>query len=218
MKRTIFIIALLVLLSQVFATQVTLKNGKIYSGKMVSSEGGIVILMDDKVTISIPKDQIQTMMEEPTTTSTLSSQKTVVPAIDAQYIQSDDYFMADEAINDDQTYIWVEIGKLRTAATPETKNQAKFFNVRSGREEWKSWWAKTQIATQSNLVPGTLVIAFNDNNNNDVYEAPESTEEARTGGWFLARITDVSDFFKGYIIVSGGYKVGVNNLRIAIRG
>jgi hypothetical protein len=29
----------------------------------------------------------------------------------------------------------------------------------------------------------------------------------------MAKITDISDLFKGYVTVSGGYKVKINNLR-----
>jgi hypothetical protein len=34
--------------------------------------------------------------------------------------------------------------------------------------------------------------------------------------WFMAKITDISDLYKGYVTVSGGYKVNPKNLRVLV--
>ena len=64
---------------------------------------------------------------------------------------------------------------------------------------------------------GLAVIAFNDHRRNDVYGAPEQKDRARGGSWFMARITDMSDMYKGYVTVSGNYKVSLQNLRVILR-
>ncbi len=40
------------------------------------------------------------------------------------------------------------------------------------------------------------VIAFNDNNQDGVYKAPRKKGSARGGGWFYAKITDMSDTYR----------------------
>ena len=47
--------------------------------------------------------------------------------------------------------------------------------------------------------------------------APENTEMARTDAWFIARITDTPELFRGYVLVSGGYKGSEKNLRVIVQ-
>ncbi len=135
---------------------------------------------------------------------------------DAHFVQPDDYFFNEESL-EDYRWVYVKLGKLSTAPSPETKNQAQFLNTSTGKQEWAKWWAKTRIATKNDLVLGTEVICFDSNNNGEVYLPPVSNQSARTDSWFLARITDTSELFKGYVLVTDGYKVHMNNLRVIIK-
>lgn len=133
---------------------------------------------------------------------------------DAHFIQSDDYFISTEAFK--PQYIRVELAKMKTPATPQTKNMAEFLNVMSGEETWTQYYWSTRIATKEEIKLGLLVIVFEVCGDNDVYRAPESKEEARTGPWFMAKVTDVSDMFRGFVTVSGGYKIALTNLRVIV--
>lgn len=216
MKKIILFAALILIMGQAFALQVILQNGRTYNGSMESAQGGQLTILDEKTTIIIPVSELKMVLDGKTDITAQIMEKATPPKIDTQYIQSDDYFVATETIGD-RDWIYVELGKLLTPASPETKNQAKFFMVKNGKEAWMPFWIKTRIATKADLVPGTLVVIFNDNGQNDVYMAPENNQSARTGAWFLAKITDSSELFKGYVMVSGGYKADINNMRVIIR-
>ncbi|HOE19369.1 MAG TPA: hypothetical protein PKJ69_00235 [Spirochaetota bacterium] len=89
--------------------------------------------------------------------------------------------------------------------------------VGSGKELWTKYYWKTRVAQINECKIGTTVICFNDNIDNDVYKAPEDKDSARNSLWFMAKITDMSDLYKGFITVSGGYKVDKENVRIIIK-
>lgn len=135
---------------------------------------------------------------------------------DAHFIQPTDFFYMEEPFGNTE---WERIllGKLVTAATPETKNQAQFMSVSSGISEWAKWWSGSRIATRADLKLGTEVIFFDQSGENSVYRAPESNQEARSYDWAISRITDVSELFKGYVMVGGGYKVSEKNLRVPVK-
>ena len=141
----------------------------------------------------------------------------LVPAFaddDAHYIQADDYFIAKEVLK--QGYINVFIAKMKTPATAQTKNEAEFLKVADGGDMWTKIYWLTRIAAKDELKIGLLVIALDVAGEEDVYRAPESKDEARTAPWFMAKITDVSDMYKGYVTVSGGYKVSVAAIRVIV--
>jgi len=135
---------------------------------------------------------------------------------DAQFIQPDDYFYMAEPWNE-VNWEYVRLGKLVTAPTPETKNQAEFMYVSTGSKEWAKWWVKTRIASRADLELGKEVICFDGNGQGDIYYAPESNQNARTDSWFIARITDTSELFKGYVLVTDGYKINEKNLRVIVK-
>ena len=136
---------------------------------------------------------------------------------DAQFIQSDDYFISSEAYKS-QTYIYVTLAKMITKPGAQTKNEAQFMAIADGKESWTKIYWKTKIAAQSDIKLGTVVISFNDNiGDEEIYNAPEDKDTARREAWFMAKVTDTSDLHRGYVTVSGGYKVSVDNLRIPVK-
>lgn len=134
---------------------------------------------------------------------------------DRHYIQDDDFFTQGHGMGD-QAWIWVELAKMTTAPTSKTKGEAEFMKIKDGKNYWTKHHWKSRIASPSELRMGLMVIAFNDNNNNDRYDAPAKKDEARGGSWFMARITDLSDLYKGHVTLSGNYKVSPRNLRVLI--
>ncbi len=89
--------------------------------------------------------------------------------------------------------------------------------VGSGKEIWTKYYWKSRIAAKGEIKIGKTIIAFNDNREDDIYYAPENKEGARTDSWFMAKITDTTDMYKGYVMVSGGYKVAIDNIRIPLK-
>ena len=85
--------------------------------------------------------------------------------------------------------------------------------ISSGEEIWtKNYW-KTRIASEKELKVGLVVIVF-ERGVDDVYQAPENKSQALADNWFMAKITDMSDKYKGYVTVSGGYKISLENIRV----
>ncbi|MBP7603165.1 MAG: hypothetical protein KBA15_04515 [Spirochaetes bacterium] len=135
---------------------------------------------------------------------------------DAHYIQPDDYFISKEPLGT-RTWIWVTLAKVVTAPSAATKYEGQFMAVHDGKEMWtKSYW-KTRIGTKADIRLGAVIIAFDGNQQDDVYQPPKNKKEARNEGWYMAKITDTSDLYKGYVMVSGGYRVSVDNIRIAVK-
>jgi hypothetical protein len=133
---------------------------------------------------------------------------------DMHYIQDDDWFYSDREF--ETGWIRVELAKMLQAATPETKNEAKFMDVKDGKEVWSQHYWKTRIAQPSEIKMGAIMIIF-DYSRGDRYIRPEDQEKARTDNWFMAKITDVSTLYQNYVMVSGGYKVNTDNLRVIVR-
>ncbi|TGK07494.1 hypothetical protein EHO59_05170 [Leptospira semungkisensis] len=134
---------------------------------------------------------------------------------DAQFIQPDDFFVTREDFTD-QTYINVFLAKEITAASvTKTKGEGEFLQVTNGKKFWTKYFYLTRLATEKDLKLGMNVIMF-DMGTDDGYRSPETKDEARTGSWFMARVTDLSDLFKGMITVSGGYKIQLSNVRVIL--
>lgn len=135
---------------------------------------------------------------------------------DAHYIQPDDYFISKEALGS-RAWMWVTLAKVVTAPTAATKYEGQFMAVHDGKEMWTKTYWRTRIGTKADIRLGAMIIAFNGNQNDDIYQAPKNKKEARNEGWYMAKITDTSDIYKGYVMVSGGYRVDVDNIRVAVK-
>ena len=133
---------------------------------------------------------------------------------DDHYISSDHYFITKEKLK--QGWIYVTLATLKTPATAQTKNEAEFLTIKDGEELWTKFYYKTRIATKEELKIGLEVIAF-DMTSDELYRAPENKDEAMGNSWFMAKITDVSDMFKGYVTVSGGFKVKLDAMRVVTK-
>ncbi|MBN8525510.1 MAG: hypothetical protein J0M02_09250, partial [Planctomycetes bacterium] len=133
---------------------------------------------------------------------------------DKHYIYPDEVFIDDQAFTG-QGYHYVELAKVKQAPTAERKGQGEFFPIVKGKEVWTEHAWTSRIATQADIVLGQTVIVFEDNMRDSAYDAPADKKDARTGRWFICRITDVSDLFKQQVTVAGHYTAFIANLRVA---
>ena len=140
----------------------------------------------------------------------------VASAEDSHYIQGDDYFIQKNGL-EGHTWIYVNLAKMVTAPGSNTRGEAEFMKVRDAKQLWTAHYWQTRIASQSELRLGLPVIIFEGNHRNSIYSAPQSKERARGSSWFMAKITDMSDMYKGYVTVSGNYKVSLDNMRVPVR-
>jgi hypothetical protein len=137
-------------------------------------------------------------------------------ADDGHFIQRDDFFISDQPLGQN-SWIYVTLAKMVTPPSSSTKREAEFFQVRDGNKVWTKYYWQTRRAGSAELKLGTVVVAFNDHTENEVYLAPEGKEDARGRNWFMAKVTDTSDLYKGYVTVSGNYKVSTGNLRVMVK-
>jgi len=140
-------------------------------------------------------------------TCTLFSQ-----VLDKHYIQGDDYFIADQPL-EGHSWIRIHVAKMMEAPNANTNGEAKFLVVKDGKEIWTKYYWQSRIASESEIKLGTVAIMF-DYATGGIYVSPKQREDARTDNWFMAKVTDVSTLYKGYVLVSGGYNVSKDNIRI----
>ena len=134
---------------------------------------------------------------------------------DRHYIFPDDYFIQNKGLGN-SAWIYVKLAKLVTPPNRQTKDEGEFMEIYKGTNIWTKHYWQTRLADQSELKLGMHVIAFNDHNQGGVYKAPQKKDKARGGRWFYAKITDMSDTYKGYVTLSGNYKVDLDNLRVIL--
>lgn len=134
---------------------------------------------------------------------------------DDHFIQKDDYFVSTTAL-DKNPYIYVSLSKMVTQPSARSKGEAEFFKVIDGSRMWTRYFYRSRIAGDSEIRLGTVVLVFEGRIDENVYLPPETKESARGGTWFMAKVTDVSDLYRGHVTVSGNYKVSVGNLRVLL--
>lgn len=216
MKKMCVLMLVLCSLTLLTAVDVTLHNGKVYSGKITETVSGVVVLMDDNVLIRVPAEEIKAVTD---------GSKDITPEIlknalsptkqDSHFLTREEYFIGDGELGNKE-WIGVGVAKLITPASASTNNQAEFIRTQSGATVWTPYYFKTRIAAKEELLPGTMVICL-DTAEGGIYRAPKDNAEARSAAWWLSRITDNSEIFKGYVIVGANYKVALNAIRIVVK-
>ena len=143
-----------------------------------------------------------------------STSQVTAPGSDAHFVQVDDYFVLEQPLTD-QSFVYAALGKMLTAPGTNTNSQGKFRRDLDNQEIWTQYFGKTRIARTADYILNQEVVFPNFMDSYGNYRAPESSTEARTGWWMKARVTDISELHKGFLTVSGGYKVNLNALRVA---
>jgi hypothetical protein len=135
---------------------------------------------------------------------------------DEHFIQKDDYFFSTTAL-EKNSYIRIELAKMVTEPSPRTKGEAEFFKIIDGTNVWSKYFYQSRIARDGDIKLGTQVIVMEGRPSDEgVALPPETKDEARGASWFLAKVTDLSDLYRGYLTVSGNIKVSLKNLRVLL--
>ncbi len=132
---------------------------------------------------------------------------------DAHFFEDDYIIIAKEPYK--SGWIYVQVAKLETPATGATKGEAKFMLISNGDEVWTKYFWHTRVATEADLKVGKVVFASEAHSEDGVYYGPQEKSETYSG-WFMSKITDVSDRHKGYVTVAGNYKVRLDSMRIPV--
>lgn len=134
---------------------------------------------------------------------------------DEHWFESDDFVFSRDPLAD-RSYVYVKLAKLRQKASEGTKGEAKFFDVNDAKEVWSAYFWTTRPAQAPDLKIGAVVICFEGNKDGDgVYQPPQDRDSARSGSWWMAKITDVSELYKERVRVST-YECAPRALRVPI--
>jgi len=138
---------------------------------------------------------------------------------DRHYIQDDDYFISRDRDLAGNEWIYVEIAKMMEPASSGSKNEAKFMTIPGGQEVWTQYyWQSRPVETEGEIKLGTVVLS-SEASDNGIYIAPRSADESRIANrWFMAKVIDLSQMYKGIVKVSGGYDISRENLRVLGKG
>ena len=120
------------------------------------------------------------------------------------------YFVGKKAW--DGNYGMLSIGVQQSP--PDGAGEAKFFLKKDGSEVVSKWFHSTQKADPAQLKVGQMAVMFHDNRQSQGYQAPEVDQDAVSKRWWIARIVSLTPVATtNHVIVSGGYKVSVDNIR-----
>jgi hypothetical protein len=137
------------------------------------------------------------------------------PAADAHFVVVNDYFIMEQPLVD-QSYVYSAIARMEMAPSPATNDQGKFRRLLDDQAVWTKHYTKTRIARDTDFVEEVEIFFLNVVDDNGIYRAPQSSSECQTGWWYKARVTDISEKHRGFLTVSGGFRVHLNAIRVPI--
>ncbi|MBI5047480.1 MAG: hypothetical protein HZB54_00825 [Deltaproteobacteria bacterium] len=150
------------------------------------------------------------MPQAPTAPATKAAQ----PSEDRHWIQPDDYFISERPY--EHGWIYVSLAKMKQSSTAKTKGEAQFFRLHDSKDLWIKYFWKTRFAEETDIQIGALVICFEGNNRDNIYRAPENKNSARAANWFMGRVTDTSDLYKGAVRIDT-YSCSPEAIRVPIQ-
>ncbi len=136
--------------------------------------------------------------------------------LDQHFIYGDEVFVLDDAFKPGESWSYAKLAKVRQSPSVQTKGQGQFFLIHAGKDVWSEFAYTTRVATPADLTLGQSIIIFEDNSRDSIYFPPIDQKSARTGTWFICRITDLTDLFKQQVMAGGRYQVHTSNIRIAV--
>lgn len=137
-------------------------------------------------------------------------------AEDPEFVKPEHWLVGTEPLPK-EGYSYVRTALAIQPPSPQTKNEGEFLLTHNGERVWTPYAWRTRMATPADIKLGAHVIAFDATEADNVYRAPSSREETLQGNWFVAKVTDTSEAFKGVVTVSGGYRVAVSSLRVIVK-
>ena len=132
-------------------------------------------------------------------------------AEDAHYLKDEHWVVVPKGLPA-KRYVYGFVGAAIQAPTAETKGDGHFISLQDGAIGWNKGF-KTRPADKADLQVGTY--AFMPHINRDgVYQAPESRLKSLSTRWWVAKIVDTSELYKGVVEVAGGYKIAAAAIRV----
>lgn len=137
-------------------------------------------------------------------------------AEDAEFLKPEHWMIGTDPLPK-EGYATVRVALAIQPPSPQTRNEGEFLTTHNAERLWTPHAWRTRLATPADVKLGAYVIALDATGDDSVYRAPASRKEALTFNWFVAKVTDTSEAFKGVVTVSGGYRVAVSSLRVPVK-
>ncbi len=99
-------------------------------------------------------------------------------------------------------------------APPGADGKAKLWDFYKKRELNTQHYWRSRAAKPDELAVGQLALAIELKDGQGVHRAPTSVKEAYETRWWIARIVSLRPRSEGYILVSGGYRVSPDAIRL----
>lgn len=113
----------------------------------------------------------------------------------------------------DKGYVYVE--PARMTAEPGPSGEATFMSVRNGSSLVTGHYWRTRAARPDELSIGVLAVMMH-RAKGGFYVAPTTRDEANKRQWWISRIVSNNTLDQGYVVVSGGYKVNADGIRVIV--
>jgi hypothetical protein len=134
-------------------------------------------------------------------------------AEDAHFLKQDHWIISNDALPA-KGYKYAQIGAPIQAPSAQTKGDGHFINLKDGHSTWtKNAW-RTRPATEADIQLGTHVFMLHARDRDRSYRAPKDRAEALSGNWWMAKVTDNSELYKGVVTVAGQYRIQLDGVRV----
>jgi hypothetical protein len=217
MKKLYLIMLILLALGALIAIEVNLLDGKVLRGDSVRMEKSFVILQAGEDVYQIPANQIKSVMDgDKDITKEVLGDEFEKTALDNQFMPRDVYFISDSAWEKDQETLVIP-AKMMNPISPKQGEEADFVTLADSKPMSAKYWYKTKIASGKDIIPEEPVLFFGMKSESGFYMSPLDKEEAIKGKWFVAMVKGIKTWEKGYITLSDGNQVYIDNLRVIVK-
>ena len=139
----------------------------------------------------------------------------ISPQVDEHFLSPEHYIIASKPLPD-KNYIYAAVGAPVQEPSPQTNNEGHFVNLHTGEITWTGHAWKTRPATQADLKPGVYAFVLH-KRQGGTYVKPSERTQALSDRWWIMKITDTSQLYRGTVGVAGGYTVSADAIRVAVQ-
>lgn len=135
---------------------------------------------------------------------------------DAMFVKPDHWFVSNTELPNDG-YATAHLAVAIQPPSEQTRHEGDFLLLNTGERKWFKHAWHSRAATPADIKLGAHVVVYDATRGDGVYRAPTKRVEALNGNWFIAKVTDTSESFKGVVTVSGGYRAATDGLRVLVK-
>lgn len=133
-------------------------------------------------------------------------------AEDQHFLRDGHWIVANNALGK-RKYVYASVAAAVQTPSAQTKNEGHYLRLKDGAYVWTREAWQTRPATQADLQPGVIVFMAH-HREKGTYVRFTERHKSVAGTWWVSRVTDTSELYRGTVTVAGGHRVAVDNLRV----